>query len=375
MPRKPYIALGTVIVFLSSAFVADAQRRKKKEDEEPVTQTLELPPDPPAAVVADTQRLTFHVAPMTNKGLLSKQVREGLKALFRLTRGSQIVKIRAFVAGTGDVRRVQTIVSEEFAEKRQAVPAVTVVQVGALPMEGAQVVLTAVAVAKKPVNPHGLAFVSGQAAVSKENMMKAAPLVEKSVTQLRNSLAGAGIPSSEVQSVTCFVSSLEDYSAASPLMQKEFPRAAAVMVQLQRIPYQGIAECEAVARLTSPPDSPLKLLNPEGAPKPEQYSQLALVGAPKVALSGAQLAFRAQEEDARLAFQRLERSLEAVHASLRNAAMCNYYPLTARASDTIRKIRFEFLDKQRPPASTLLLFEGLPSLDASFAIEVVAAVP
>ena len=38
----------------------------------------------------------------------------------------------------------------------------------------------------------------------------------------------------------------------------------------------------------------------------------------------------------------------------------------------VRAIRFEFYDKSKPPASTLLLFEGLPSLDASFGVDVVA---
>ena len=40
--------------------------------------------------------------------------------------------------------------------------------------------------------------------------------------------------------------------------------------------------------------------------------------------------------------------------------------------DKIRAIRFEFLDKTKPPASTMLLFEGLPAMDASFALEVIA---
>ncbi len=43
-------------------------------------------------------------------------------------------------------------------------PVVTVVQVGALPLTGVQVVMEATAVARKPVNPHGLAFLSAESA-------------------------------------------------------------------------------------------------------------------------------------------------------------------------------------------------------------------
>jgi enamine deaminase RidA (YjgF/YER057c/UK114 family) len=37
-----------------------------------------------------------------------------------------------------------------------------------------------------------------------------------------------------------------------------------------------------------------------------------------------------------------------------------------------RKVRFEFFDTAKPPASTALVFEGLPSMDASLGIELIA---
>jgi hypothetical protein len=37
-------------------------------------------------------------------------------------------------------------------------------------------------------------------------------------------------------------------------------------------------------------------------------------------------------------------------------------------------MRFDFLNKGAPPASTMVPFEGLPSLDASFTVEAVARV-
>src|SRR5579862_4158660 len=45
--------------------------RKQKQDKEPPTQTLPLQKEPPAAVAAETSRLTFQVSPLSDKGLLS----------------------------------------------------------------------------------------------------------------------------------------------------------------------------------------------------------------------------------------------------------------------------------------------------------------
>src|SRR5262245_46020771 len=138
-------ALARSICILSLIFATGAAKKKKEEE----TQTLQVPRDPPAAVTAETRRLVFHVSPLSSKGLLSQQVRDGLKALFKQSGNAAIVKIRAFVAGTGDLRRVRDIVSETFTDHKLNLPALTVVQVGGLPLEGAQVQLESAAVAKK----------------------------------------------------------------------------------------------------------------------------------------------------------------------------------------------------------------------------------
>jgi len=54
-----------------AALAAAQQKGKNKEDE---TQTLLLPRDLPMAVEGETRRLTFHVTPLSGKGLLSQQV-------------------------------------------------------------------------------------------------------------------------------------------------------------------------------------------------------------------------------------------------------------------------------------------------------------
>src|SRR4051794_33765047 len=93
-------AVVVLSVFFGSS-LSSAPKKKKKGDEE-ITQTLEEPKDPPSAVVADASRLTFFVSPLSAKGLLSQQVRDALKNLLGQVHGSPVMKIRAFVAGSGD---------------------------------------------------------------------------------------------------------------------------------------------------------------------------------------------------------------------------------------------------------------------------------
>ena len=102
-----------------------AQKKKKKEEE---TQTLQIPKELPAAVMGDPRLFTFQVTPLSAKGLLSQQIRDALKALTRLTGGGTVLKIRAFVAGSGDLRRVRDLVSETFTERHQPQPALSLIR-------------------------------------------------------------------------------------------------------------------------------------------------------------------------------------------------------------------------------------------------------
>ncbi len=352
-------------------FVAEASFAKKKKTEEELTQKLEIPKDPPSAVTAETNRLVFHVSPLSGKGLLSQQVRDALKALVKSNGGASIVKLRAFVAGSGDLRRVQAIVSETFTERKVALPALSVVQVGGLPFEAAQVVIESIAVAKKEVNPHGLLFVSGQASLNDNPIGPVASLVQLSADSLNRAIAGSGAALKDVLRVTCFVSSLQDIAEVRSKIRSYYPTGALNVVQAQRAPMRGISECEAVVRLPKAVDG-VELGNPGGLTASPNYSQVAAVSAPKVALTGTQSAYGFADGDARLAFQRLGKALEAVGSSFGDVVMSSIYPLSTSIRDQVSKIRFEFYDRKRPPASTVLLFEGLPSMDAGFAVDVVA---
>ncbi len=347
-------------------------REKKGKKQEEITQTLEIPKDPPATVVAETDRVVFQVSPLSSRGLLSQQLRDGLKALFRSTGKASIVKLRAFVSGSGDMRRVHDIVSEMFTDRKQPLPALSIVQVGGLPLEGAQVVLEATAVEKKKMNDYGLVFISGQGATSNKPLDPVVPLAEKSLANLRTALQAAGSSSEDMLRVTCFLSSLDGFPSVRDLFVKAWPGAALNFVQLRRTPLQAVAECEGVARLRTAPAAGLQLLHPDGLPRSANYSQVALVAAPRIILSGTQPSFGFQDSDARLAFKRLQSSLEQAGGSIRNVAFSSIYPLSPSIAEQVRRIRFEFYDKNRPPASTLLIFEGLPSMDSGFAVDVVA---
>jgi enamine deaminase RidA (YjgF/YER057c/UK114 family) len=344
-------------------------KKKKKED---ITQTLQVPKDPPSAVTAETRRLVFHVSPLSAKGLLSQQVRDGLKALNKTVGSAAIVKLRAFVAGSGDMRRVQTIVSESFTDRRQPLPALSVVQVGGLPLEGAQVEIESISVAKKEVNPNGLIFISGLAGSSDKPLDPVSPLAQKSLGDLQIALKATASGPEDVLRVSCFLSSLDGVGNVRTVFAKEFPQAALDFVQVSRAPARAVAECEAVARARVKIEKPLVFVNPEGLMKSPNFSQVALVGAPRVALTGTQVAFGYQDSDARLAFERLKKELAQAGSSMHAVAFSHFYPLSDSIANQVRRIRFEFYDKARPPASTMLPFEGLPSMDASFAVDVVA---
>ena len=131
---------------------------KNKNKEEPKPQTLPLPKELPMALAADTQNLTFRNTPLLSKGRLSAQIKNSLEYLVRETRGESIVKMRAFVSGAGDSRRVKALVSEMFSEKKLSLPVLTIVQVGSVGNNAAGIAIESVISGKKAENPNGLAF-------------------------------------------------------------------------------------------------------------------------------------------------------------------------------------------------------------------------
>jgi enamine deaminase RidA (YjgF/YER057c/UK114 family) len=325
--------------------VAPDGKKKKKKGDEVLQQTLPPPPELPSTVSAETQRLAYQVTPLSSKGLLSEQTRDALKVLLKSNRGP-VVKLRAFVAGSGDLRRIGEIAGETFQEKHLALPALSVVQVGALPLEGAQVIIEATEVDRKVGNPAGVAFLSGQAAAS----------VAESLEKLKVVLAGAGMQPDDALSVTCFVSSLDGQRDTRQAISASFPSAALNYVQMQRGPVMPAANCEAIARLRTAAQS---------------TNQAAIVTSPQVIITGTQLAFGNQDSDFKLAYARLEKTLAAAKTSFDRVVMAHLYITAGGLSSRILATQ----GSETSAAKTLVPVEALPSLDAAFGIDVVATAP
>jgi enamine deaminase RidA (YjgF/YER057c/UK114 family) len=366
-------ALIPLLIFALATAAWPAQKKKSKKGAEEITQVLELPKDPPAAVVVEADKLTFAVCPLSSDGLLSHQLREALKWVLRLDR--PVVRLRAFVAGTGDTRRVQAVVSGVFSDRHLALPALSVVQIGALPLEGAQVLVEAALADKKRVNPHGLAFFSAQQAYLPEPLQPVEPLARKVAASLRASLESAGMDGASVLRIGCYLTSLDDISPVRALMAAEFPHASITFVQPLRGALNSGLACDAVARLAAPPRQPPEFVNPNGQEHPPASSAMALVGPRRIALSGTQLAFGRTEGDASLAFQRLGKSLEQLAGTFDRAAVVQIYSLSRGSGELARRAGAAFFDKARPPALTIVPFEGLPSMDAFFAVDVIVMLP
>ena len=348
-------------------------KQPKKKDKELPTQTLETPKDLPNSVIGETRHLEFYVTPLTAKGLLSQQVREALRALSRQT-GAPVLHLRAFTAGTGDLRRVRDLVSEYYTERRQPPPALTLVQTGGLPLEGAQVVLEATVAEKKDLNPHGLAFVSPAVETAHDPLDPVAPLAERSLAALRRSLEHAEIPRASVQRVTCFLTSLENLDATRRQVSAAYPQAAANFIQTQRAPSQAMAACEAVASLSADPPAPASFSAAE-ARDPAAMAPMVSVGAPRVLLTGSQIAFGYREQDGRLVFDRLHKELEQAGCLPKDVVLTRFYSLSGGMSALAAKLRGEFFAGRANPAGSMLLFEGLPALEAGFAADLVAVKP
>jgi enamine deaminase RidA (YjgF/YER057c/UK114 family) len=265
------------------------------------------------------------------------------------------------------------LVSEVFTDRHQPLPVLSLIQAGGLPMEGAQVVLEGIASGKKDVNGNGLVFISAQTAVSDNPLDPVPPLTTKALASLRQAVKAAGSEPADVVRVTCFFSSLDRVADSRQMVEAEYPRAALDYVQTQRGPSQALSSCEAVAKLRWTTGTRLYFQDPDGLPRDPGFSQIAMVSAPHLVFTGTQVSFGYEEKDARLAFERLRKALEQTGVSTKDVAYAHFYPLSAGIAGQVRKIRPEFFDGAHSPAGTLLLMEGLPSMDAGFAVDVAVA--
>ncbi len=296
-------------------------KKKSKNDELPTQARGELL-QPPLARSADATRLSFLAAPLSSRGLLSQQTREALKYLIAQARGAQFIRLRAFVAGTGDLRRVPQLVSEVLGEKHLSLPVVTTVQAGSLSLDNAQVLMEATLQQRAVANPDGLRFVTAAGATS-----------EAALASLKQT--------GELLQVTCYVPALEGRAAV--------PGVA--LIQPQNLSSLTGTVCEGVTRAAGPGGVRGGLL-----------------------FTGAQMAFGYSVADSHLAFERLEKTLAGAGSSLKSAVVFNVYPLSRQLGEMALQAGQSYLDPAHSSAGLRgVVFAGLPSMDGAFAIEAVAA--
>jgi enamine deaminase RidA (YjgF/YER057c/UK114 family) len=323
-----------------------AQRKKSTQ---PKDQVLPLPPELPMALAAETQELDFHISPLLKTGGLAAQIRQSLNDLIRDTRGETIIKLRAFVAGAGDARRVQAVVAELFTERKLPLPALSILQIGALGEQSAQVVIEAVVSTHKTVNPNGLAFFTGQVGAT----------LQDSVERLSASAKAASVPPDRILTCTCFTSRIEDFASVQAVVRSSFPNSAINVVEALRDPTTDASTCEAVGQLSQPRSAgPVIWLN---------NSRATLVTSHRLVFTGLQLTFGSYLDDAHEAFLRLQRAASALQP-VEAPVEINAYSLNAYAGSALRK-------SASVPASvfTVQTVEGLPSVDASAGIEAIMA--
>lgn len=322
---------------------------QKRKNEEPKSQVQPLPPQPPMALKADTDAVDFHLSPLLKSGGLAAQIRTSLNELIRDTKGETIVKLRAFVAGAGDARRVQAEVTQIFTERKLPLPVLSVVQVGALGVEASKVVIEAVVSTHRSVNPNGLAFFAGHNTDS----------VTKAIDRLHGSMRAAGVAGDRMLLATCFVSRLENFSALRAELQTAFPHAEINLVQPLRDSPTDSALCEAVGQLEpAAAEEPVVLLKED---------RVALVRGRQLVWTGLQLSFGSYLDDAHQAFARLERSSASVDP-VEAAVQVNVFSLDPSGGSALRKTTGV------PPSTfTAQTIEGLPSVDATAGIEAILA--
>ncbi len=350
MHRLPYRAAlaSALVAFLVIIYspTLHAQKRKRKE-EELKTQVLPLPRELPMVLEADTKGLDFHVSPLLKTGGLAAQIHRSLTDLLHDTHGETIVRLRAFVSGVGDARRVASEVSELFSSRKLPLPVLTVLQVGGLGENLAQVEMEAIVSTPRTLNPNGLVFLSGQTGSS----------FSDALNRLRKSAEMASVTPEQIVSCTCFISRLESGRRERETVQGTFPKAAVNVVQALRDPPNDTSMCEAIGQLgPASSDAPLLLL---------KEARASVVRSPKLVFTGLQLTFGSYLDDAREAFTRLQRAASAMEGA-DSTVQLNAFSLDLTAGSALRK------STSAPPSTfTTQIVEGLPAMDASAGIEAV----
>ncbi|MBI3209216.1 MAG: RidA family protein [Candidatus Solibacter usitatus] len=300
----------------------------------------------------DTADALFQLHNADAKGSLMEQA-EKLKKKIR----GKVYRYRAFVRPDADTNLLNIVLRG---------PALSIVRVASLPTPGQKISLEAVTGGGR--NPQGLVFISGQGVNRNENVSMVKPMVEMAFDNIDKAVKAAGVFPADVLTVTCYSSSLQDHAQVQQLAATRYRWAVFNHVQIP-MPYgRALVECEAVARAIAP----VGFLYPEGLTKSPNFTQVVGISSRRMVWSGLHTSQGCTADGVRGMFRSLEATLKNRGASIKDAAFSYVYPNTTEGTDLSRNIRFDFYNKEKAPASTLIPFSGFVDKNACTGVEVVA---
>ncbi|MCZ2152651.1 MAG: hypothetical protein LC114_01930 [Bryobacterales bacterium] len=347
--------------------------QKPLPEEKP--QVLQLAPEAPDFVKAETARLAYLPLPLERNGLLSQQVEESMKKLRSQLGKRKLLRITAWVGGAGDTRRVSSDIRELLTKWKIPIPAIVVARVGSLPDRAARVAFDVEIEDNKPVNPHGLIFLAGVRFVASEFHFDVSQEVEKAADVLANRLGEERVGPDNVLITRCFVSLTENLAELEHALRKRFPKSQIRVVQGLRSSPDSYATCNLTARLADPPalslEAHVATLDENSPP----VTTLTKTNAPTLVLTSAQLGFRSSDADLALAAERLQSSLKTAGSSLAYALQLNILAenldLAQRAESQSRR----YFDEGHDPAIFRAAVEALPALDSTLSLDATAIAP
>jgi enamine deaminase RidA (YjgF/YER057c/UK114 family) len=128
--------------------------------------------------------------------------------------------------------------------------------------------------------------------------------------------------------------------------------------------------------------------SPDDLTSPAGYSHVVTIPAGRLVWTAGQIAMDADgtivgvgvgvgdwEGQARQVFENLARALEAAGAGWSDVVKLTYFVVDVAGLAAIRAVRDEFVDRTRPPTSTLVQVAGLVHPDLLLEVEAVAWLP
>ncbi len=307
-------------------------------------------------VVVDSEEIRFQLAIPKPKGSLMEQMHEARGII----EAKHIFRYRAFVRQDADVGQFSGYLKSDV---------LSIVRVAGFPDKNQKIALEAVTKGGKN-GPNGFIFISGQGVSRNEHVPRVLPMVQTTFTNLDKALKGIAHEPADVIMLTCYLSSIDDIKDVQKLASARYPKALRNHLQIP-LPYgKALVECEAIARAKKP----VPFVNPEGLTKSPNFTQVAGISSPRIYFSSLHTSNGCSEQGVREMFQSLDAAMKKNGASIKDVVFSYLYPSSQDGTDLTRKVRFEFYNKEQPPASTLVPFLGYEAKDACAGVEVVAPV-